>query len=202
MSDEATGRDGVTITVGGMRAAFVLVASLTMSGCGAGGIDTSLVSPISNNDTYATIGYLWGGARSAILNKREPSTNTFSLPLSFQLPCTRGGQGSYQGTLSGTKASGTGTATLAMTGAVAGCQFDDITTVRTISAPLVTVSGSVGISNDTWDAISIHLVADAVTVNGVACPGGVDVMITGPTPSSQPISTGTACGRTGAVALP
>jgi len=186
-----------------LRGVFVLTGCGLLAGCSTvGGIDTSLVSPISNSDTYATIGYLWGGARSAILNKREPSTDVFSLALGSQLPCTRGGQGSYQGTLAGTKAAGRGTATLSMTGAVAACQFDDITTVRTISAPLVTVSGSVGIVNDTWDAISIHLVAATVTVNGVACPGGVDVLITGPSPSAQPVSTGTACGRTGAVALP
>ena len=186
----------------GVRAGFAFAAAMTLSGCGAGGIDTSLVSPISNNDAYATIGYLWGGVRSAILNKREPSTDVFSLALAYQLPCSRGGQGSYQGTLAGTKTAGRGSANLAVTGALAACQFDDITTVRTVSAPLVTVSGSVGIVNDTWDAISIHLVAAAVTVNGVTCPGGVDVMITGPSPSSQPVSTGTACGRTGVVALP
>ena len=87
------------MTLGRMRAALGLVASLAMSGCGAGGIDTSLVTPISNSDAYATIGYLWGGVRSAILNKREPSTNAFSLPLTYQLPCTPGGQGSFQGTL-------------------------------------------------------------------------------------------------------
>lgn len=186
----------------GWHPAIALAVVMLMSGCGAGGIDTSLVSPISNNDTYAIIGYLWGGARSAILNKREPSTDAFSLALAFQLPCTRGGQGSYQGTLAGTKTAGRGSATLAMTGAVAACQFDDITAVRTVSAPLVTMTGTVGILNDTWDAISIHLVAAAVTVNGVACPGGVDVIITGPSPSAQPVSTGTACGRTGAVPLP
>ena len=186
----------------GWHSAVVLVGVIVLNGCGAAGIDTSLTSPISNNDTYATIGYLWSGARSAILNKREPSTAVFSLALGFQLPCTRGGQGSYQGTLAGTKTAGRGSATLALTGAVDACQFDDITTVRTVSAPLVTVSGTVGILNDTWDAISIHLVAAAVTVNGVVCPGGVDVMITGPSPSAQPVSTGTACGRTGAVALP
>ena len=186
----------------GVRAAFAFAAAMSVSGCGAGGIDTSLVSPISNNDAYATIGYLWGGVRTAILNKREPSTDVFSLALAYQLPCTRGGQGSYQGTLAGTKTMGRGKANLTVTGALAACQFDDVTTVRTVSAPLVTVSGTVGIVNDTWDAINIHLVATAVTVNGVTCPGGVDVTISGPSPSSQPISTGTACGRTGAVALP
>lgn len=184
-----------------VRAVQVIAAAL-LAGCGAAGIDNTLGSPISNNDTYATIGYLWSGARSAILNKREPSTDSFNLPLSHQLPCTRGGQGSFQGTLSGTKAAGRGSATLALQATVSACQFDDITVVRTISASGVTVSGTVGIVNDTWNAINIHMVAPTVTVNGVVCPGGIDVIITGTSPSSQPISTGTACGRTGAVPLP
>ncbi|MEO5816041.1 MAG: hypothetical protein ABIT20_12255 [Gemmatimonadaceae bacterium] len=184
------------------RAVCAIAATLVVTSCGAGGIDTTVGSPISNNDTYATIGYLWSGARSAILNKREPSTDSFSLPLSYQLPCTRGGSGSFQGTLSGTKAVGRGTATLALTASLSACQFDDITVVRTVSASGVALSGSVGIVNDTWDAISIHMVAPTVTVNGVSCPGGIDVMITGTSPSAQPISTGTACGRTGAVPLP
>ena len=186
-------------------AARVVCATAAMgllSSCGAGGIDNSLGSPISNNDTYATIGYLWAGARSSILNKREPSTDSFNLPLSYQLPCTRGGSGSYQGSVSGTKTAGRGTATLAMTATLSACQFDDITVVRVVSASGVTVNGTIGIVNDTWDAISIRLVAPIVTINGVSCPGGVDVMITGTSPSSQPVSTGTACGRTGAVPLP
>ena len=173
-----------------------------LAGCGAAGIDTSLTSPISNSDAYATLGYLWSGARSAILNKREPSTDSFNLPLSFQLPCTRGGSGSFQGTISGTKTAGRGTATLAMTGTLSACQFDDITVVRTVSASGITVSGSVAIVNDAWDAINVHLVAQSVTVNGITCPGGIDVTITGTAPSAQPVSTGTACGRTGAVSLP
>ncbi len=185
-----------------VRAVCATAATCVLASCGGASIDTSVGSPISNNDTYATIGYLWGGARSAILNKREPSTDSFNLPLSFQLPCARGGSGSFQGTLSGTKTAGRGTGTLAMTATLTACQFDDITVVRTITATGVTVGGTIGIVNDTWDVISIKLVAPAVTVNGVTCPGGVDVMITGATPSSQPVSTGTACGRTGAVALP
>lgn len=184
------------------RAIRAIALALVLTGCGAGGIDTSLSSPISNNDTYATIGYLWSGARSAILNKREPSTDTFNLPLSFQLPCTRGGSGSFQGTISGTKTAGRGTATLAMTATLSACQFDDITVVRTVSASGVTVNGSIAIVNDTWDAINVHMNAPVVTVNGIACPGGIDVTITGTAPSAQPVSTGTACGRTGAVPLP
>ena len=171
-------------------------------GCGAAGIDTTLSSPISNNDAYATIGYLLSGARSAILNKREPSTDSFLLPLRFHLPCTRGGSGSFKGTISGTKTAGRGTATVAMTATLSACQFDDISVVRTVSASGVTVSGSVAILNDTWDATNIHLVAQSVTVNGITCPGGIDVTITGTAPSAQPVSTGTACGRTGAVPLP
>jgi hypothetical protein len=185
-----------------VRAACASVAMLVLVNCGAGGIDNTLGSPISNNDTYATIGYLWAGARSAILNKREPSTDSFNLPLSYQLPCTRGGSGSFQGTLSGTKTAGRGTATLAMTATLSACQFDDITVVRTVSASGVTVNGTINIMNDVWDAISIRLIAPTVTINGVSCPGGIDVMITGTSPSSQPVSTGTACGRTGAVPLP
>ncbi|MEP6990109.1 MAG: hypothetical protein ABJA80_04195 [bacterium] len=187
----------------GIRAMYVAAAVGVLAGCSSvSGIDSSLNSPISNADTYATIGYLWGGARSAILNKREPSTDTFSLPLSYQLPCTPGGSGSYQGSLAGTKSAGRGSGTLSMTGTLAACQFDDVTTIRTVSASGVTVTGTIGIVNDAWDAINIHLVATTVTVNGISCPGGVDVMITGPSPSAQPVSTGTACGRTGAVALP
>jgi hypothetical protein len=64
------------------------------------------------------------------------------------------------------------------------------------------VTGTVAIVNDTWDVINIHLVAPTVTINEVSCPGGVDVNITGTSPSAQPISTGTSCGRTGAVPLP
>ena len=182
------------------RVTLVLVTMFGMA-CGAG-IDESLTSPISNNDTYAVLGYLWGGARSAILREREPATDSFALALSYALPCTRGGSGSYQGTLSGSKAAGTGSGALAVTGTLADCQFDDITTVRVVTAPNVTVTGTVAIAGDTWAAINVHMVASAVTINGVTCPGGVDVTITGTSPSSQPTSTGTACGRTGAVSLP
>ena len=179
----------------------VLLAVMLGSGC-AGGIDESLNSPISNNDTYAVLGYLWSGAREAILRQREPSTDVFNLALSYGLPCTRGGSGAYAGTLAGTKAAGSGSATLAATGVLAACQLDDITTVRTVTAPNVTVTGTVAIVGDAWSTITIHMVASAVTINGVTCPGGVDVTISGTSPSSQPTSTGTACGRTGSVPLP
>ena len=184
------------------RAVCIVAAASVVASCGAGGIDSTLGSPISNNDTYATIGYLWSGARNAILNKREPSTDSFNLPLSYSLPCTRGGSGSFQGSLTGTKTAGTGTATLTMTATVSACQFDEITVVRTISATGVTATGTVSILNDAWGAINVHLVAPTVTVNGVSCPEGIDVIITGTSPSAQPISTGSACGRTGAVTLP
>ena len=193
----------MTTSAARTRLVSVFLVALSLGACSTvGGIDNSLSSPISNDDTYATLGYLWGGARTAILNKREPSTDTFSLPLSYQLPCTRGGQGSYQGTLAGTKTAGKGSGTLSMTATLNACQFDDGKVIRTISASLVTLTGTVAIVSDTWDAISIRLVSSAVFVNGVACPGGVDVMITGTTPGGQSVSTGTACGRTGAVVLP
>ena len=186
-----------------VRNVCAIAAALALGGCsGVGGIDPTLATPISNDDAYSTIGHLWAGARSALLNKREPGTDIFNLALSYQLPCTRGGQGSYLGTISGTKTAGRGTATLALTGTATACQFDDISVVRTVTASGVTVTGTVAVVNDAWDAINIHLVATGVTVNGVSCPGGIDVNITGPTPSSQPVSSGTACGRTGAVALP
>ncbi|MEO8624646.1 MAG: hypothetical protein ABI625_26425 [bacterium] len=183
--------------------AMCVFTGLGVTACSSvSGIDPSTVSPISNNDTYATLGYLWAGARSAIQSKREPSTDAFSLPLTYALPCTRGGQGAYQGTLAGTKSGGTGSATLSLGAAIAACQFDDNVRITTISAPVLTVSGTVAVVNDAWGAVSIHMVATTVTVNGVACPGGIDVILTGTSPSAQLVSTGTACGRVGAVTLP
>jgi hypothetical protein len=179
----------------------IMLAPMLAGGC-VGGIDESLTSPITNNDAYATIGYLWNGARDAIVREREPSTNTFTIALNYGLPCTRGGSGTYRGTLAGTKASGIGSAQLAVTGVLSSCQFDEITSVRVVAAPAIAVSGSVAIAGDTWSTINVRLVASTVTINGVSCPGGVDVVITGASLSSQATSTGTACGRTGAVALP
>jgi hypothetical protein len=184
-----------------LRCAAAILATMIGSGC-AGGIDESLNSPISNNDTYAVLGYLWSGAREAILRQREPSTDAFTLALSYGLLCPRGGSGTYHGTLSGTKTAGTGSGTLSVTGMLDACQFDDITIVRVVTAPNVTVTGTVAVAGDTWSTITLHMVASAVTINGVTCPGGVDVTIAGTSPSSQPTSTGTACGRTGAVPLP
>ncbi len=184
------------------RSACAVAFAIAMAGC-VGGIDTTAVSPVSNDDTFAMLGYLWGGARTAIQREREPSTGNFNLALSYQLPCTRGGQGNYQGTLTGAKsAGGTGTGTLALTGTIVACQFDDRGVISTISASGLNVTGTIAIANDTWGAINIRMIAPTVTVNGTACPGGVDVMLTGTSPAAQPISTGTACGRTGAVALP
>lgn len=176
--------------------------ALLLAGCGVGGIDTTAVAPISNDDTYATLGYLWSGVRAAIERQREPSTNTFSLPLSYQVACAGGGSGSYQGTLAGTRTSGAGTANLNITATLANCRFADTRAVTTITANGVSVTGTIAIVNDAWDAINLHMIATAVTVNGVSCPGGIDVMLTGTSPSARPVSTGTACGRTGAVALP
>ncbi len=185
------------------QSARALGVVLILASCRANGIDASAVAPISNDDTYATLGYLWSGVKSSIEREREPSTDNFSLALAFQLPCTRGGSGSYQGTLAGTKANGTGSANLNVTATLDECQFDDNKlTITRISAGVLTVTGTVAIVNDAWGAISLHMVATAVTVNGVFCPGGVDVTLTGTSPSGRPVSTGTACGRTGAVALP
>lgn len=187
----------------GSRTLAALAVAFAVSSCSSvGGIDTAAVSPISNDLTYATLGYLWGGARTAIQNKREPLTSTFTLPLTYQLPCTRGGQGSYQGTLAGSKSGGSGSATLTLTATLSACQFDDKVKITTISASGVTISGTIAVTNDTWGAMNVRMVAPTVSVNGTTCPGGVDVTLSGTSPSAQPISTGTACGRTGAVPLP
>lgn len=184
-------------------ARFALALVIALSGCSSvASIDTSNDSPISNDDTYATLGYLWVGVRTAIESKREPSTATFNLPLSYQFPCTRGGQGAYQGTLAGTQSGGTGSGALSLTGTLTACGLDNSVRITTISASGLTVTGTIAITNDAWGAMSIRIVATSVTVNGTNCPGGVNVMLTGTTPFMQPISTGTACGRTGAVTLP
>jgi hypothetical protein len=188
---------GIALT----RSRATCALAIALAACsGVGGIDPN--ASISNDDTYATLGYLWAGARAAIEAKREPSTDTFNLQLTYQYPCARGGQGAYQGTLAGRKTGGTGNATLALTAALTACQFDDNVKITTITASGVTVSGTIGIANDAWAALSVQMVATSVTINGKTCPGGVDVMITGTTPFAQAVSTGTACGRTGAVALP
>lgn len=186
----------------GMRATIAIALAASLSGC-VGGIDSTGVSPISNDDTFATLGYLWAGARSAIVSRREPSVGTFNLPLAYQLPCARGGQGAYQGTLAGTKAAdGTGKGTLSLTATLAACQFDDRPAITTISVSDLSLTGTIDIANDSWGAINIRMIATNVSINGQPCPGGVDVMLTGASPFTPPISTGTACGRTGAVALP
>ena len=89
-----------------------------------------------------------------------------------------------------------------MTATITACQYDDNIRITTISAPLVTLTGPIAVQNDMWSTVNVRLVASSVTVNGVTCPGGVDVTITGTAPSAQVVSTGTACGRTGAVQLP
>jgi hypothetical protein len=70
-----------------------------------------------------------------------------------------------------------------------------------VSAPALAVNGTIAVTNDLWSTFTLHMVAADVTVNGKVCPGGVDVALTGSAPSAQTISTGVACGRTGAVPL-
>lgn len=191
------------IALTGRRNIVVLMLAGAMAGCGgAGTIDQTSVSPISNEATFATLGYLWDGVRSAIVAKREPAVGPFNLVLHYEPPCSRGGSGSYKGSVTGTKTSTGGTGTLSMTATISACQYDDNVVITTITASDLTATGTIAIVNDTWGNIDIHMVATNVTVNGVVCPGGVDVHLTGLTPSTPPISTGTACGRTGAVPLP
>ena len=118
------------------------------------------------------------------------------------IACPSGGQRSYQGTLAGTFANGTGSATVAITGSMSKCMFNTNTTSRSITAASIILTGTIAITNDAYGAMNLHLVATGVTVNDVVCTGGMDMTLTGTTPSSQPVATGTACGRSGAVPLP
>ena len=179
----------------------MLALALILSAC-VGGADTTGVSPITSDDAVATLGYLWSGAQAAIVNKKEPATDTFNLALSYKLACPRSGQRSYQGTLIGTKTGGTGTATLNMTATLTGCQFNGNNTVTDITASGVTLTGTIGIANDAFSTTNLQMLATSLTVNGTTCPGGVNVQLTGASPSAQITSTGTACARNGSVPLP
>ena len=70
------------------RTARVFGVVFAVAGCsGVAGIDSSLGSPISNDDTFALLSYLWGGARSAIQARREPAAGAFNFPPIFtQVP--------------------------------------------------------------------------------------------------------------------
>ena len=182
--------------------AIAVVAIALLAACASHGIDKTLVSPISNDDTFAMLDDMWAGVPAAIQSKREPSTDTFNLALTFADPCSRSGTRSYQGTLAGTKSNGSGTATLNLTASLTACEFDNTVSITKVTATGITVTGTIKILNDTWDAISLTMIATSVTVNDVLCPGGVNVMLTGTAPSAQPVSTGTSCGRVGAVNLP
>ena len=179
----------------------LLVPPVLLASCVSHAIDASLVTPLTNDVVFAALDDMWSGVPAAVQAKREPSTATFNLALSYQDPCSPTGQRAYQGTIAGTKSGGAGTATLTMTATLTACEFDNSGTITKITATGVTVTGTVGITNDTWSDINLRMVATNVTVNGTLCPGGVDVMLTGTSPT-QAISTGTVCGRTGAVPLP
>ena len=183
------------------RTIALLAIVVTFSSC-VSGIDPDNGTTLGNDESLATVGYLWGGMRTAIEAAREPATDTFSIALSHQLPCLRGGTGAYAGTLSGTKVAGTGSATVAATAALTACQFDDNVTITTITAASVIFTGTIAVVSDLWGATNVRLVGTSVYVNGKPCLGGVNMIITSNSPSAQPIATGTVCGRTGAVPLP
>ena len=178
------------------------LAVLLLAGCSKVGIDTSAIASVSNDDTYAMLDDVWNGVQATIASKKEPTTSLFSLALDYSLACTSGGTRSYQGTLAGTDTAGTGNATLSLTASLTQCGFDDITTIRTITASGVVVTGTITIAADAYAATNLHMTASSVTVNGTTCTGGFDVMIVGTSPSTQPTATGTACGRSGVVPLP
>ena len=183
-------------------ASILCLTAVLLAACSHVGIDSSQVPALSNDDTYATLGYLWGVARTAITSQKEPLTSPFSLPLVFSGTCPSGGQRAYQGTLAGTDSSGTGSATLTMTATLTLCAFDDGITIRKITATGVSVSGTIAISGDTYGATNVHLTAANVTVNGTTCTGGMEMIVVASAPLNQATATGTACGRSGAVPLP
>jgi hypothetical protein len=179
-----------------------LLAVLLFAGCSKVGIDTTAVAAVSNDDTYAMLAFVWSGVQATVNSKREPLTSPFTLALDYTAACPDGGQRSYQGTLTGTDSSGTGSATLALTGTLTNCMADDGTTVRTFTATDIVATGTILITGDAYAATSLHLTASSVTVNGTTCAGGIDERIVATSPSSQPTATGTACGRSGVVPLP
>ena len=188
-----------------MRARSTLtlwLAVLFAAGCSKVGIDTASIASVSNDDTYAMLDFVWSGVRATITSKKEPLTSPFNLALSYSLDCPSSGQRSYQGTLVGTNTSGTGSATLSLTATLTQCAFDDRITIRTITASGVVVTGTIAIANDTYAATNLHMTASSVTVNGTMCTGGIDVIIVGTSPASQPTASGSACGRSGVVPLP
>jgi len=179
-----------------------LLAVLPFSGCKRVGIDASDIASVSNDDTYAMLAFVWDGVQAAVNSKKEPQTSPFNLALSYSAGCPNGGQRSYQGTLAGTDSSGTGTATLSLTGTLTACVVDDGATARTFNATGVAATGTIAIAGDAYAATNVHLTASSVTVNGTICTGGVDLLVAAASPSSQPTVTGTACGRSGVVQLP
>jgi hypothetical protein len=181
---------------------LVPLAVVLFAGCSRVGIDTSVIAPVSNGDTYAFLAYVWDGVQATINSKKEPLTSPFNLAFDYTAPCPNGGQRSYTGNLAGTDSSGTGSATLSLTGTLTACIVDDGTTVRTFTATDITAAGTIAIASDAYAATNVQLTASGVTVNGTACTGGIDATIVATAPSSQPTATGTACGRSGVVPLP
>jgi hypothetical protein len=186
-----------------LRGIALSSSALALLACSrVGGIDSNLISSVSNDDTYAALAGMWAGGQAAINAKREPLTGTFTLPLSYAIPCPAGGSRAYQGSLSGTNTNGAGSATLSMTAALDKCAFDNRVRITTVTTSNLSITGTIAIASDAYATIALHMTAGTVTVNGINCAGGVDVTLAAPTPSSQPIATGTSCGRTGAVPLP
>ena len=167
-----------------------LLAVVLFTGCSKVGIDNSAIASVSNDDTYAMLDFVWNSVQATINSKREPLTSPFTLALDYTAACPDGGQRSYQGTLAGTDSSGTGSATLSLTGSLTQCMVDDGTTVRTFTATGIAATGTIAITGDAYAATSVHLTASSVTVNGTTCTGGIDEMIVATSPSSQATATG------------
>ncbi len=172
-------------------------------GCSTvGGIDAAATAGVSNADAVATLSYIWSGARDAINGAKESPKASFNIPVSLSGECPGGGSRNYSGTISGTNVGGSGTATVHITAALNKCGYDQTTTITTIDAPAVTVTGTIAIVSDAYGASTLTLTVPALTVNSVSCTGGIAMSLVATSPSSQPTATGTICGRSGAIPVP
>jgi len=184
-------------------AGALLAAVVGLAGCSkVGGIDTTGISPISNDDAVATLSYVWNGARDAIAGAQESPKSTFSIPVKLQGACSGGGTRNYNGTISGTNVNGAGTANVNITATLAKCGYDRTTTITVIDAATVTFTGTIAVSSDAYAATSITLTAATVTVNGTSCPGGISMVLNAATPGASPVASGDICGRSGSIVVP
>ena len=74
--DGGRSRSSLGVPSFGARAVRLLGFAVVFASCSnVANIEPTGISPISNDDTFATLAYLWGGAQSAIQKQREPLTD-------------------------------------------------------------------------------------------------------------------------------